>query len=128
MFSQASVILFTGRACIPACTEADTPSPPWADTPSAATAADGTHPSGMHSCSLSRHLYFTIGNLTIYLIDFHCCLTKNFNLKRQEFKEKRTSGCNFLVGDLLGMVWCTTVGKLPEVSPLIRAFLTVVLA
>ena len=23
---------------------------PWADTPTAATAVDGTHPTGMHSC------------------------------------------------------------------------------
>ena len=29
--------------CIPACTEASTPQP-------TATAADGTHPTGMHSC------------------------------------------------------------------------------
>ena len=33
-----------GRAGIPACTEAD---PPAGET---ATAADGTHPTGMHSC------------------------------------------------------------------------------
>ena len=31
---------------IPACTEADTPRPPG----EMATAADGTHPTGMHSC------------------------------------------------------------------------------
>ena len=77
MFSQASVILLTG-GCIPACTwaqipRADTPTPwaetppgrpPWADTPRqtphprqtppspSATAADGTHPTGMHPCYL----------------------------------------------------------------------------
>ena len=28
--------------------------PPWADTPEMATAADGTHPIGIHSCYLSR--------------------------------------------------------------------------
>ena len=39
MFSQASVILFTGRAATP---------PP----PETATAADGTHPTGMYSCFL----------------------------------------------------------------------------
>ena len=32
-----------GRVCIPACTEADTP------LQQTATAADGTHPTGMHS-------------------------------------------------------------------------------
>ena len=32
--------------CIPRCTEADTPPPQ-----QTATAADGTHPTGMHSCS-----------------------------------------------------------------------------
>ena len=43
MFSQASVILFTGGGgCIPACTGAD--------TPPTVTAADGTHPTGMHYC------------------------------------------------------------------------------
>ena len=31
--------------CIPGCTEAEPPSPPWT-----ATAAGGTHPTGMHSC------------------------------------------------------------------------------
>ena len=82
MFSQVSVILFTGAMCIPECTGGDTPradtpppgrhlppdtpsgqTPPWqtplppADTPwqtptlsPTATAADGTHPTGMHSC------------------------------------------------------------------------------
>ena len=68
MFSQASVILFMGDGGV-----ADTPlgrHPPWADTPCqvqagihipaqsmlgyppppAATAVDGTHPTGMHSC------------------------------------------------------------------------------
>ena len=42
MFSQASVILFTGGS---------TP-PSFADSlpPESATAADGTHPTGMHSC------------------------------------------------------------------------------
>ena len=34
-----------GGGCIPACTEADTPSPPQQK----ATAADGTYPTGMHS-------------------------------------------------------------------------------
>ena len=32
--------------CIPVCTEVDTPPPPQ----QMATAADGTHPTGMHSC------------------------------------------------------------------------------
>ena len=82
MFSQASVILFTG-GCLPDTPWADTPGqtypwvdttwadtpwtdswadPPWVDTaqvdnpwadtlpPDTATAADGTHPTGMHSC------------------------------------------------------------------------------
>ena len=70
IFSQASVILSTWGGCVwqtpPAWADpsprdppwadtpwADTPrqTPPWADTPlPAATAADGTHPTGMHSC------------------------------------------------------------------------------
>ena len=33
------------RGCIPTCTEADSPPPP-----QTATAAGGTHPTGMHSC------------------------------------------------------------------------------
>ena len=63
MFSQPSVILFTGRLCV-----ADTHLPPGQthplrtdtlcpvhagiDTLPAATAADGTHPTGMHTCFL----------------------------------------------------------------------------
>ena len=62
IFLQMSVILFMGRGCpgpglggrgvqaqaqaqgvYPACTEADTPQ-------QMATAADGTYPTGMHSC------------------------------------------------------------------------------
>ena len=52
MFSQASVILSTGGRCTPP--KADTP--PWLTSsgqtppPQTATAADGTHPTGMHSC------------------------------------------------------------------------------
>ena len=43
MFLHLSVILFTGG-----CVWADTP---YLDTPpETATAADGTHPTGMHSC------------------------------------------------------------------------------
>ena len=73
MFSQASVILFTGgRVCVcgrhpPGQTppgkhpQVDTPEvdtllgrhPPWAHTPpQMATAADATRPTGMHSCSI----------------------------------------------------------------------------
>ena len=69
MFSKASVILFTGGGeCVwqtpPGQTppgkhpQVDTPKAdtPWvetprADTPKMATAADGTRPTGMHSCS-----------------------------------------------------------------------------
>ena len=67
MFLHLSAILFTWGVCIRACTMEDTrpgqtPPPPWADTPLAeipqadtppqqtATAADGTHPTGMYSC------------------------------------------------------------------------------
>ena len=62
MFLHVSVILFTGGGVW----QADTPlagrhplpgqSPPWADTPhrqappGMATAVDGVHPTGMHSC------------------------------------------------------------------------------
>ena len=45
MFSQASVILFTRRGVWQ--------TPPWPDTPlppEMVTAADVTHPTGMHSC------------------------------------------------------------------------------
>ena len=45
MFSQASVILFTGGG------EMVWQTPPWADTPQqTATVADGSHPTVMHSC------------------------------------------------------------------------------
>ena len=64
MFSQVSVVLFTkGDVSQHALGQ----TPPWADTPlgqttpradnfpppAKATAADGTHPTGMHSCHLS---------------------------------------------------------------------------
>ena len=62
-----SVILFTGRGelCLSACWKlphwADTPlgrhpraDTPQADTPPAVSAADGTHPTGMHSCYVKR--------------------------------------------------------------------------
>ena len=64
MFSQASVILFTaggGGVSAPVHAGIQNPSwadPPWSDTPlgrhphEMATAADGTHPTGMHSCSV----------------------------------------------------------------------------
>ena len=49
MFSQACVKNSVHEGCIPACAGAD--SLPWADTPQqTAIAADGTHPTGMHSC------------------------------------------------------------------------------
>ena len=68
MFSQASVILFTERGWQTPPPRADTPlavtpltDTPLADTPAPtpemATAADGTHPTGMHSCfNLQLHL------------------------------------------------------------------------
>ena len=58
MFLHLSLILFTGGVHSPGQTppQADTPPPP-ADTPPGrrpppgmTTAADGTHPTGMHSC------------------------------------------------------------------------------
>ena len=69
MFSQVSVILFTGADTPPGHTPpgqtpntalGQTPPTPWTDplgsTPSTpqqmATEADGTHPTGMHSCCL----------------------------------------------------------------------------
>ena len=54
-----------GGVCIPACTGADTP---WAETPGqtpppTATAADGTHPTGMHSCLLKNlNIHYKISN------------------------------------------------------------------
>ena len=68
MILHLSLILSTGGSCILACTWADIPpgrhpradtpqpdtpgqTPHWADTPGqTATAAGGTHPTGMHSC------------------------------------------------------------------------------
>ena len=48
MFSQVSVCLSMGRRCTPA--RADTPPPGQTPPYQTATAADGTHPTGMHSC------------------------------------------------------------------------------
>ena len=72
MFSQVSVILFTG-GCIPACIGADPPlarhhppgrHPPWINTPATATAEDVTHPTGMHSCfNLVSQPVFKSGNI-----------------------------------------------------------------
>ena len=70
MFLHLSVILFTGGVCLSARDQAPPPrpappleqtppsgsrhpSPPGAET---ATAADGTHPTGMHSCYLLRFM------------------------------------------------------------------------
>ena len=52
MFSQASVILSMGGE-VWQTPPGQTPAPPWTGTPppnETATAADGTHPTGMHSC------------------------------------------------------------------------------
>ena len=46
-----------GGAGIPACTEADPP--PTGET---ATATDGTHPTGMHSCFDNDFRYFSVHN------------------------------------------------------------------
>ena len=76
MFLHLSVILSGGGQCLPHCMLGSTPTPlgrppqvetpSWADTPGSAywdtqcpvhagidmaTAADGTHPAGMHSCN-----------------------------------------------------------------------------
>ena len=52
MFLHLSVILSTrGRGCLADTPSGQTPPPSRADTPrQTATAADGTHPTGMHSC------------------------------------------------------------------------------
>ena len=57
IFTQASVILFTGgwqtppkRQTPPSRADTPLPSTCWDTPPSTATAADGTHPTGMHSC------------------------------------------------------------------------------
>ena len=61
MFLNLSVILSTGRGvCLPQCmlgyTHHPGQTPPWEDTPQqTATAADRTHPTGMHSC-LNKYL------------------------------------------------------------------------
>ena len=48
MFLQVSVILFTGEG-VP-CPEGSGPGGCLVETPRTATAAGGTHPTGMHSC------------------------------------------------------------------------------
>ena len=54
MFSQGSVILSTGEVYIPLGRH-----PPGRHPPKTATAVDGTHPTGMHSCcSFLHYLYF----------------------------------------------------------------------
>ena len=81
-FLHLSVILFTGGGvsrprpgggcpgpgpggCIPACTEADTPQ-------QTATAEDGTHPTGMHSCYRSGTVNSNTVNSKFHLIR-SCC-------------------------------------------------------
>ena len=60
MFSQASVILFTWRGVYPSVHWGRHPR---ADTPPTATAADGTHPTGMHSCLLKNlNIHYKIAN------------------------------------------------------------------
>ena len=54
LFSQASVILFTGGGVYPSMHWGKYPTPP------TATAADVTHPTGMHSCflfKLTEHVF-----------------------------------------------------------------------
>ena len=61
MFLHLFVILFTGGVCLSACWDTTATPPPWDQTPplgpdapppgaETATAVDGTHPTGMHSC------------------------------------------------------------------------------
>ena len=51
MFSQASVILFTGGGVYPNMHWSRHPPPGQTTPPRPLTAVDGTHPIGMHSCS-----------------------------------------------------------------------------
>ena len=92
MFLHLSVILFTGGVCLSACW--DTPRsrpprsrPPGADTTGAdtpqeqtATVADGTHPTGMHSC----HSFVFTSNVCrkqdLFQIDFHRLISMNLFL------------------------------------------------
>ena len=82
MFSQESVILFTRRGCIPAYTGADIPplgrhpplgrrplaDIPQAEPPPTATAADGTYPTGMHSCYKSNNVTSSIDLEILYKV------------------------------------------------------------
>ena len=88
MYSQASVILFTGglypsmhwanthlvRHLPPTqCMLGYTP-PHWADTPPpppAATAADGTHPTGMHY--YYYYYYYTVSRVTEFVVSGTQC-------------------------------------------------------
>ena len=51
----------TGGGCIPGCAETDTPPPLPQQT---ATAAGGTHPTGMHSCSRKK----LVNNTTLSIL------------------------------------------------------------
>ena len=73
MFLHPSVILFTGGVLL----QVDTPlwadTSPWeqADTPpqDTATAADGTHPTGMHSCTMQIRYWLCTGCSSIIKIE-----------------------------------------------------------
>ena len=85
----------------------DTPwdqTPPWADNPppeETATAADSTHPTGMHSCCLMWRYYFI--NFVVILLDSHknfviFCLIVNIQIiwYQYNFYRLHSSSCNGL--------------------------------
>ena len=81
MFSQASVILFTGVCvCIPACTGTDTPL--GQNPPPTATAADGTHPTGMHSCF---EYIFALRRIRVFRFLFSVSVNRPVAVKHQSF-------------------------------------------
>ena len=73
-----------GGVCLSACW--DTPprqTPPWADTPPppAVNAADGTHPTGMHSCEVLFSLasFFLFHKFSNYKLMYFLLVTTDFN-------------------------------------------------
>ena len=80
MFLHLSVILFTGRVDTPWAdtpSQADTPGRP--PPPKMATAADGAHLTGMHSCYVCNQVYFV--NLLFVITLTKCLWEKQPNLE-----------------------------------------------
>ena len=107
MFSQASVILFTGRRGVAETPRADTPPRPvhaWINTPPAqcmlgytppptATAADGTHPTGMHSCWHCDLVCFCGTMIRTWLVD----LRQSYNIDSFQVLSEPTIYCVYIL-------------------------------